>query len=352
KAPSVLADGKIGQPVGGSDPAVQGAGAFGGLGGVLGYIGGDLGVGQVSGGGDRPDVVFATPVQGAGRRAGSGRGFQVDGAGGLDDGAGEHVEGGPGGRGGRRPGGAVEPDDGVEVDHAAALVFGDLGVGDAQLRGERRAAHPGLAGECPAQGNGEAAPEFGGRGVEQDRAGVVVAVRAVPAASAGPTSQDAAVFLAAGVDRAEGRRGQGGEDARVLGDGRGDSLAAAQSGADELVGIGAVDLGTGRAPGGAASLAGDGQDPAGFVHGGVAVQQLPGGTVDVIDTAAQQDRLQAPACVPGRARGDGDGGQRQYSSRHSPVRAVVDERRQATARRMRTGLSGQPLIPLRGAVPA
>ena len=70
--------GKIGELVGGSNPAVQGAGAFGGLGGVLGDIRRDLAVGQVSGRGDRPDVVFATPVQGAGRQAGSGRGFQVD----------------------------------------------------------------------------------------------------------------------------------------------------------------------------------------------------------------------------------------------------------------------------------
>jgi hypothetical protein len=61
----------------------------------------------------------------------------------------------------------------VEVDDPAALVFGDLGVGQPRLGGECLAGKPG-----PAQGDGEAPPQFGGAGVEQDRAGVVVAVRA------------------------------------------------------------------------------------------------------------------------------------------------------------------------------
>jgi hypothetical protein len=34
----------------------------------------------------------------------------------------------------------------MEVDHAAALVFGDLGVGDPDLGGEGLAGEPGLAG--------------------------------------------------------------------------------------------------------------------------------------------------------------------------------------------------------------
>jgi hypothetical protein len=54
-------------------------------------------------------------------------------------------DGDPGGRGVGWPGGAVKPDDGVEVDHATPLVFGDLGVGDPQLRGEGLAAEPGAA---------------------------------------------------------------------------------------------------------------------------------------------------------------------------------------------------------------
>ena len=103
----------------------------------------------------------------------------------------------------------------------------------------------------------------------------------------------------------------------MLGNGRGDSLAAAQSGADELVGVGAVDLGARRAPGRAAGLAGDGQDPAGLVDGRVAVEQFAGGTVDVIDAATQQDGLQASSGVPDCACGDGDSEQWRYSSRRA-----------------------------------
>jgi len=44
----------------------------------------------------------------------------------------------------------------VEVDDPAALVFGDLGVGQPRLGGECLAGEPGLAGEGAAQGDGEA----------------------------------------------------------------------------------------------------------------------------------------------------------------------------------------------------
>jgi hypothetical protein len=100
----------------------------------------------------------------------------------------------------------------------------------------------------------------------------------------------------------------------MVGDGGGDALAAGQPGADELVGVGAVDFGAGRAAGGPAGLAGDGQDAAGFVDGGVAVDQFAGAAVDVVGAAAQQNRLQAPSGVPGGTCGD-RGGQRRYSSR-------------------------------------
>ena len=138
--------------------------------------------------------------------------------------------------------------------------------------------------------------------------------------SAGTAAEDLAVFLAVNVDRAEGWRGQRGEHARMSGDGIGNAFAAAQPGADELVGVSPVDLGTGRTLGGAASLARDGQGPAGLVDGGVAVQQFPGGAVNVIDAATQQNRLLAPARVPGGARRDRGSGQRRYSSR----RALAD----------------------------
>jgi hypothetical protein len=69
-------------------------------------------------------------------------------------------------------------------------------------------------------------------------------------------------------------------------DGLGDALTAAQARTDELVGVGPVDLGTGRALGRAAGLAGDRQDSARLVDSGVAVKQFAGGPVDLIDTAA------------------------------------------------------------------
>lgn len=119
------------------------------------------------------------------------------------------------------------------------------------------------------------------------------------------------------MDGAERRRREGDEHARMVGDLGGHAFAAGQSGADELVGVGPVDLGAGRAAGGAARLAGDWQEPAGLVHGRVAVDQLAGGPVDVIDAATQQHGLQASPGVPDRACWDGDGGQRWYSSRRA-----------------------------------
>ena len=55
EAAGVLADGKVGQLVGGGDAVVEGAGAFGGFGGVLGDVGGDLAVGQFPGGATSED---------------------------------------------------------------------------------------------------------------------------------------------------------------------------------------------------------------------------------------------------------------------------------------------------------
>jgi hypothetical protein len=89
--------------------------------------------------------------------------------------------------------------------------------------------------------------------------------------SAWSASQDSAVFLVAGVDRPERRRGERDKDARMVGYRGRDALAAAQPGADELIGVGTVDLGTGRAAGRATGLAGDRQDAAALVDGGVAV---------------------------------------------------------------------------------
>jgi hypothetical protein len=145
-AAGVLTDGQVGDPVGRGEAAVEGAGAFGGLGGVLGHVASDLGVSHVAAGGDRADVELAAPRQDAARESRRGGSRDADGAGGLIDGGGEQSDGDPGGRGVGWPGGAVEADDGVEVDDAATLVFGDLGVGDPELRGEGLAGEPGLTG--------------------------------------------------------------------------------------------------------------------------------------------------------------------------------------------------------------
>ena len=138
----------------------------------------------------------------------------------------------------------------------------------------------------------------------------------------------------------------------MLSDGDRDALAAGQPGTDELVGVRLVDLGTGRAFGGAAGLAGDRQDAARLVDGGVAVQQFAGGPVDVIDAAAQQNRSQASPGVLGTCEG-GVGGQSWYSSRRALAgggRAEADL--PPGARKSRSVISGaMPQEPGSGCLP-
>ena len=154
----MLADGQLGELVGGGYAAVESAGAFGGLGGVLGDVGGDPAVGEFPGGGDGPGVVFTSPVQRAGGQPRSGRCFEVDGVRGLGYGRGQQSDGGPDRWGRARPGGTVEADDGVKIDNAAPLILGDLGKGDPQLGCEGLVCQPGLAGKRAAQGDSEAPP--------------------------------------------------------------------------------------------------------------------------------------------------------------------------------------------------
>jgi hypothetical protein len=90
----------------------------------------------------------------------------VDGVGGLGDGRGQQADGGPGGRSRARPGRAVETDDGVEVDHAAQLVLGDLGERDPDPGGKRLVGEPGLSGEGAAQDDGEAPPQLGAQALK------------------------------------------------------------------------------------------------------------------------------------------------------------------------------------------
>ena len=161
----------------------------------------------------------------------------------------------------------IQPDHGVEVDHAACLVLSDLDIADAQLVTELLAGDASEPGQVPGQVGDEPAPQVGGVSVEQHGGLVVVAVAAhwlaeagigldvpgragdVPAVraaaccgvAAGSAGQDGLAAHPAGVDRAEGGGGEGGEHARVRGDGLGDALAARESGADELPGVLFVD---------------------------------------------------------------------------------------------------------------
>src|SRR6266498_3718651 len=149
--------------------------------------------------------------------------------------------------------GCVEPDDGVVVDDAAGLVFGDFDEPDSDLGAQVLVRDSGQAGELAGQVDGEPAPQLGGGG------------------------------------------GEGGEHARMPGDGLGDALAAGQAGTDDLLGVLLVDAGAGRADVLAAVAAGDQQDLAGFSVGVVHGAGLAGGAVDGVDAALEADRAGAVA---------------------------------------------------------
>jgi len=216
----------------------------------------------------------------------------------------------------------VEPDDGVVVDHAAGLVFGDLDEPDADLGAQGFLSDASEAGELAGQVDDEPAPQVRAAGVKQDVAGVVVAVRAQSlaepwviigmgaragdvaamgaAALAGVTTGTAREFASVpvgvrGVDRAEAAGGKGGEHARVGGDGGGDAFAPGQPGADDLPGVVLVHLGTGRAGVLAAVPAGNAQHAAGFGVGVVDDAGLAGGPVDGVDAALEADGAGAVA---------------------------------------------------------
>ena len=132
-------------------------------------------------------------------------------------------------------------------------------------------------------------------------AGDTAAVRAEAGLAAGAASGDlAAVAGDAGVHGAEGGGGEGREHARVDGDGFGDALASGEPGADELVGVGAVGLGAGRADRGAAVSARQVDHLVRVVVGVEGGEDLSGRGVDVADGAAEPDRADAS---PGRQGG-------------------------------------------------
>ena len=191
--------------------------------------------------------------------------------------------------------GGVQADQGVEVDHFPGLVLSDLDVADPDQGAQPLLGEPGQAGQVAGQVGGEPVPQVARAGVElhgglvvvavraqrpaepgvvlavPDRAGDVAAVRTAAhlVVAAGTARQDGLAVQAAGVDRAERRGGEGGEQARVRGDGLGHTFAAGQPGADQLAGVTLVHRGARRADGLAAVPAGDVQDPARFVGGGV-----------------------------------------------------------------------------------
>src|SRR6266542_2691574 len=172
----------------GAEPQRPGgqAGCFQGLGGVLGDVVSDglraelaASAGQVAAAGpDGPGVYLVTEPQHhdglvlgeADRPAGSG--------GGAGDRPGQQSGGIPGGRRLVVLSCGVEADDGVDVDDAACLVFGDLDVADREQVAELPLGEPGEAGQVPGQIRGEPCPQPPGAGVEQHGSLVVVAVRA------------------------------------------------------------------------------------------------------------------------------------------------------------------------------
>ena len=213
---------------------------------------------------------------------------------------------------------AVKTEDRVEVDQAATLKLGHLRKRDPNAD----AVCLGELVHAPADGDDGAAPQFGRVRVPHHGGVVVVAVRAQRLAEAGvvclvplpagdPPPVRAEVGLApgaapghlpaagdhAGVNRAEGGRGEGREHARVRGDRRGHALAPGQPGADQLVGVGPVSRGTGRADRSPAVTA---RQVDHLVRGVLRVERgedLPGTGIDVADGAAQPDRANAS---PGR----------------------------------------------------
>ena len=230
-------------------------------------------------------------------------------------------------RGGVFAAGAVEAEQGVEVDGAAGLVLGGLAVRHADRRqvftGPGDAAAGGKLNQVTFDVLFGAPPQFPGGGIPDDVGGVVVAVhaqrlaeagiagrvppvagqgaavRAGPGAAAGVAGLGfaVAVLLAdtcvaadgPGVDRAEGGGSEGGEHHRVGGHRLGDALPACQSRADQVEGVAPVDLSAAGAGRRAAVTAGLVDHLVGQVIGADRAGDLAGGRVDVADGTAQQD---------------------------------------------------------------
>ena len=119
--------------------------------------------------------------------------------------------------------------------------------------------------------------------------------------AAGTAGQHRPAALAAGVNGAEARCGEGGEHARMGRYGLGYPFAPGEPGADELPGVTFVDGRAGRAGGLAAVTAGDLQHSARLGGGVIHAAQLAGGQVDGVDAALEPDRVRAQAGALGLA---------------------------------------------------
>ncbi|AGS70145.1 hypothetical protein B446_16645 [Streptomyces collinus Tu 365] len=141
EAAGVVADVELGEFGGELERAVESSrGGLGALGGVLGDVRRDGPLGQLLaavevGRADGADVELSAEGEGV-RTAVDDRAVDADLGGGGLDGVREQFGGRPGRGRSVAATGAVDTDDGVEVDGSALLVLGDLGEGDAGVLAE------------------------------------------------------------------------------------------------------------------------------------------------------------------------------------------------------------------------
>jgi hypothetical protein len=152
----------------------------------------------------------------------------------------------------------------VEVDGAAALELGHLGIGDPGQPPQPGLAHADLTGQGSVQGDGGPAPQLGRQGVPEHLRLAVIAPRAerlaqprvvlvvtMPAAcseavgaagslAVGVAGQHQPASCLPGVDPPKAGGGEGDEQPRMPGHGLGDALATFEAGGQELVGVGPV----------------------------------------------------------------------------------------------------------------
>ena len=171
----------------------------------------------------------------------------------------------------------------------ACVVPDDVGGVVVAVRAQRLA-EPGIVSAVPGEAGGGTAMLAGGR--------VTAGVAGLRLAAAAGLVRAGVLADRAGVDRAEGRGGEGDEYCRVSGDVGGDAFAADEPGADEVVGVTAVGLGAAGAGGGAPVSACLVDRPVRHADRGDGAQQFAGGRVDVLDVAAQPDGAGAGGGVP------------------------------------------------------